>query len=92
MGYAMVRYRQSLFLKKLATTPLRRSTFIAAQLLGRSLLVLLQVALLVLCGALVFDLPLSGRAVVELFGLSLLGLLVFAGVATRWRPRSRPRR
>ena len=80
MGYAMVRYRQSLFLKKLATTPLRRSTFIAAQLLGRSLLVLLQVALLLLCGALVFALPLSVRAVGAVAGLSLLGLLVFAGV------------
>jgi ABC-type polysaccharide/polyol phosphate export permease len=80
VGYAMVRYRQSLFLKKLATTPLRRSTFIAAQLLGRSLLVLLQVTLLVACGALCFGLPLSVRAVVELLGLSLVGLLVFSGV------------
>ena len=80
MGYAMVRYRQSLFLKKLATTPLRRSTFIAAQLLGRCLLVLLQVALLVLVGRLVFALPLSLRAVLEVTLLSLLGLLVFSGV------------
>jgi ABC-type polysaccharide/polyol phosphate export permease len=80
MGYAMVRYRQSLFLKKLATTPLARSTFVAAQLLGRSLLVLVQVALLLLVGTLGFALPLSLRAVVELGALSLVGLLVFAGV------------
>jgi ABC-type polysaccharide/polyol phosphate export permease len=80
MGYNMVRYRQSLFLKKLATTPLRRSTFLAAQLLSRALLVLGQVALLVAAGAVLFALPLSLRAVLEVTLLALLGLLVFSGV------------
>jgi ABC-type multidrug transport system permease subunit len=80
MGYTMVRYRQSLFLKKLSTTPLRRSTFITAQLLGRSLLVLLQMALQVGCGVLFFQLPLSARSLLEVTLLTVLGLLVFSGV------------
>jgi ABC-2 type transport system permease protein len=83
MGYAMARYRQNAFLKKLATTPLARSTFVSSQVFGRSLLVLAQVAVLILAAAL-FGLrvpvgSLAGAALIALFGLfafSGLGFLL----------------
>jgi ABC-2 type transport system permease protein len=80
LGYGLVRYRQSLFLKKLSTTPLRRSTFILSQLSSRSTLVFVQVALLALLAHLALDLPLSPLRVVGLALLTLLGLQAFCGV------------
>ncbi len=80
MGSAMARYRQNQLLKKLALTPLRRSTFVAAQLLSRSGLGLLQIAALIAFARLLFGLPLSAAAVVWLLLVSLLGLLTFMGI------------
>jgi ABC-type multidrug transport system permease subunit len=79
MGHTMVRYRQTLFLKKLATTPLRRSTFIAAQIVARAVLVLGQVLLMIGAAALLFDLPVTAAALGWLVVISLLGLLTFMG-------------
>ena len=79
MGYPMVRYRSNLFLKKLATTPLPRSTFIASQIAGRTLLVLVQMALMVAAGHLLFGLPLSLPAACWLIVLTILALVVFMG-------------
>lgn len=79
MGYPMVRYRSNLFLKKLATTPLPRSTFIASQVVGRALLVLAQMVVLVVAGHFIFDLPVSLQAALWLVALTVLGLLVFMG-------------
>ncbi|MSP63366.1 MAG: ABC transporter permease [Myxococcales bacterium] len=80
MGYAMARYRNNQFLKKLATTPLSRSTFVAAQIGSRAALVLLQVALLGIAGRFLFDLPLGPVGAAWLALLTLLGLLCFLGV------------
>ncbi len=79
MGYSMVRYRSNQFLKKLATTPLRRATFIGAQIGARSTLVLGQLALMVAAGVLVFDLPITVAGAAWLGALALLGLLTFMG-------------
>lgn len=79
MGYAMVRYRQSLFLKKLATTPLSRTSFVASQIVSRALLVLVQVALLSAGARLLFDLPLNLAGALWLTAVSILGLLTFMG-------------
>jgi ABC-type multidrug transport system permease subunit len=80
MGYAMARYRQNLFLKKLATTPLPKSTFILAQIAARGLLVLAQIAVLVIAARLVFGLPLTLASVAWLFVFTLLGLLTFMAI------------
>lgn len=77
MGYPMVRYRQSLFLKKLATTPLRRSTFIAAQLVARTILSLAQSALMLGVACLLFGFPLPLGALPWLLLLLTLSILVF---------------
>jgi ABC-2 type transport system permease protein len=80
MGQSMVRYRQSLFLKKLATTPLPRSTFVASQIMARAALVFAQLALLVGMAALLFGLPVSLAGSAVLLGLIGLGLLVCMGL------------
>lgn len=80
MGYSMVRYRQSLFLKKLATTPLSRSTFVASQIAARATLVLAQVAIVVLTAVLAFELPVSVVSLGWIALVSTLGLVTFLGV------------
>jgi ABC-type polysaccharide/polyol phosphate export permease len=80
MGYHMVRYRQNLFLRKLATTPLSKSTFVAAQILGRLIQVLIQGVLLLAFAHFAFALPLPARAAALALLLMALGLLVFLGI------------
>jgi ABC-2 type transport system permease protein len=79
MGYFMVRHRQNLFLKKLATTPLPRATFVGAQICARSLLVLGQAAVLVTVARVAFDVPLSGVAAAWVALFTLLGIVTFMG-------------
>jgi ABC-2 type transport system permease protein len=79
MGYAMVRYRTNLLLKKLATTPLRRSTFVGAQLAARTVLVLVQLAAMVFVGWLAFDLPIDAASGAWLAVVTVLGLVTFMG-------------
>lgn len=80
MGSALARYRQNQLLKKLALTPLRQSTFVAAQLVARSLLGLLQVAVLIVAGRVLFALPISWTGALWLLGISGFGLLTFMGL------------
>jgi ABC-2 type transport system permease protein len=79
MGSAMVRFRAAGFLKKLSTTPLRRTTFIGAQLVARAAMVLIQTWLMAVGAHLVFDLPLSPVSLAWLTGLTTLGVLTFMG-------------
>lgn len=79
MGYAMVRYRTNLLLKKLATTPLRRSRFVGAQLAARTALVLVQLLAMVLVGRFAFDLPIDLANGAWLVLVTVLGLLTFMG-------------
>ncbi|MDB4986656.1 MAG: type transporter [Myxococcaceae bacterium] len=79
MGHAMVRYRESLFLKKLATTQLSRLTFVSSQIVSRTLLVLVQSALLVAGARLFFGVPLGAAALGWLSVITVLGLLTFMG-------------
>ncbi|MEO7092980.1 MAG: ABC transporter permease, partial [Polyangiales bacterium] len=80
MGYFLVRHRQNLFLKKLATTPLPKTTFVGAQIVARSALVLGQMVVLVLTARFVFDLPLSVTSGLWLSLFTLLGILAFMGL------------
>ena len=79
MGYPMALFRQNLFLKKLATTPLRKGTFIAANVAARSSIVLVQVVLLVGAARLFFDLPVGLVAFGWLLVISMLGVIAFLG-------------
>lgn len=79
MGYTMVRYRATRLLKKLATTPLSKSSFIGAQLVARAALVLAQTVLLGLAAWLVFGLPITPLGFAWLLALTALGLVTFMG-------------
>ncbi|MDC3955720.1 ABC transporter permease [Polyangium jinanense] len=79
MGYPMALFRQNLFLKKLATTPLPKGTFIAANVAARSSIVLVQVVLLVGAARLFFDLPLTLVSFGWLLVISMLGVITFLG-------------
>jgi ABC-type multidrug transport system permease subunit len=79
MGYPMVLFRQNLFLKKLATTPLRKHTFIAANVATRAILVLVQVVLLLAIAHIGFGMPLTVVSFLWMMGISSLGVLVFLG-------------
>ncbi|MDI1476684.1 ABC transporter permease [Polyangium sp. y55x31] len=79
MGYPMALFRQNLFLKKLATTPLPKGTFIAANVAARSSIVLVQVVLLVGAARLFFDLPLTLVSFGWLLVISMLGVIAFLG-------------
>jgi ABC-2 type transport system permease protein len=80
MGYAMVRYRQNQFLKKLALTPLSRVSFVGAQLTARTVLTMSQILLLVGTGVVAFGLPLSLTTLGLVIGVSLLGVVTFLGL------------
>jgi ABC-2 type transport system permease protein len=79
-GYTMALYRQNRFLKKLATTPLPKVTFVAAVVSARGLLIAIQVVLMIVVGALAFDVPFSASSVPTLALVTLLGLLTFMGI------------
>jgi ABC-2 type transport system permease protein len=79
-GYTLALYRQNLFLKKLATTPLRKRSFIGALLISRGLLVLVQVALLVLTMVLGFAMPWTVGSMLRTFAVCALGLGTFLGL------------
>jgi ABC-2 type transport system permease protein len=79
MGYPMAIFRQSSFLKKLATTPLSKHTFIAANVATRAILVLIQVVLLLIFADVAFAMPLTVTSFFWILTISLLGVLVFLG-------------
>ena len=80
MGYAMARYRRNAFLKKLSTTPLARSTFVLAQILGRGSLVAVQASLLLVVAIVGFGLrPTLGGALSAAL-VCAVGLFVFSGI------------
>lgn len=80
MGYNLLRYRQGMFLQKLATTPLRRSVFVGAQIVARALLVLAQLGALLGASWLLLGLPLGWEGALAALLIALLGLLVFCGI------------
>lgn len=80
MGHVMALYRQNRFLKKLATTPLPKSTFVLAQILARTALVVVQVAILLVAAVLTFDVPLDLAASAWLIAIATVGHIAFMGV------------
>ena len=79
-GWTMVVYRQNRFLKKLATTPLSKSSFVAALVGARGLLIYGQLGLMTLVGAVVFGLSFSSLRLVWFAAICGLGLAVFMGI------------
>lgn len=88
VGFAIVRYRKSGYLKRLKATPLRPIEFLLAQMLSRLLLMLGVTAIILLLSALLIDYTMHGSYlllfVAFLFGsicMISLSLIVAARVA-----------
>ncbi len=80
IGYAVVDARRRRLLKRLAATPMRRSSFMLAFVLSRLVFLVVEVAALLLFGALVFDVTVHG-SLVAVAGISVLGAAAFTGIA-----------
>ncbi len=89
VGYVIVRYRKSGYLKRLNATPLRSAEFLLAQVLSRAALVIVVTAAVFLGTHLLMDFTMEGSylnlllvLVLGTFSLISLGLLIAARVSS----------
>lgn len=80
MGYAMTRYRQSRFLRKLSTTPLSRAEFVLAQVIARLVVMTAQLLVLLLAARYGLGIPLSAAALASVLIVGALGVVTFMGL------------
>ncbi|HEX2030819.1 MAG TPA: ABC transporter permease [Actinomycetota bacterium] len=79
MSVAIARFREQRILKRILATPLRPVKFLSAQVLARLLLSLVQAALILAVGVVLFGAQIYGN-VVWLFVLATLANLVFLNI------------
>lgn len=88
IGFGIVTMRQKKQLKRLVATPMRKSHFLAAQILARMAFLIVEVPPIVLFAWLAFDVTIAGSQVM-LLALILLGTLAFAGLGLLAASRAR---
>jgi ABC-2 type transport system permease protein len=88
LGFAIVEARRKNLLKRLVSTPMRRSHYLASFLFSRFVFLILEVAVLVGSAALFFDVPVRG-SLVQLLVVCLLAALAFGGVGLLIASRAR---
>lgn len=87
-GFGIVDMRQRKLLKLFRVTPMRRSAFLAAQILSRLVFLVAEVAVIVVFGVLILGVPFRGS--VFLFAvLCVLGALCFSGIGLLVSSRAR---
>ncbi len=79
IGFALVEMRQRKLLKRFVATPMRRSDFLLALVSSRLVLMLIEVALLLLFGVLVFHMRVAG-GLLPILLIGALGAVSFGGV------------
>jgi len=79
IGFALVEMRQRKLLKRFVATPMRRSDFLLALVSSRLVLMLIEVALLLTFGVLVFHVRVEG-AIGSILLLGTLGAVSFGGI------------
>jgi ABC-type multidrug transport system permease subunit len=79
VGFGIVNMRQKKQIKRLVSTPMRRSEFLAAQLLGRLVFLALEVPPVMLFAWLVFDVEVTG-SMLELAAVVLFGAITFSAI------------
>ena len=79
IGFALVEMRQRKLLKRFVATPMRRSDFLLALVSSRLVLMLIEVALLLVFGVLVFHVRVEG-SVASILLIGALGAISFGGV------------
>jgi hypothetical protein len=89
-GLPIIQQRQAHIIKRLGSTPLRRSMLVLGDVVFRMIVVLLSAALIILVGRLVFNVRMVGNWL-SLCGIILLGSLVLVtGIGNARRPDCRP--
>jgi ABC-type multidrug transport system permease subunit len=88
LGFAIVEARRKNLLKRLVSTPMRRTHYLASFLFSRFVFLILEVAVLVGTAALLFDVPVRG-SLLQLFVVSLLAALAFGGLGLLIASRAR---
>jgi ABC-type multidrug transport system permease subunit len=79
IGYVIVEMRTQKLVKRLLATPMRRAHFLLAFVLMRALFLVVELPVLIAFGVLAFGVPLRG-SIALVFGIGVLGSLVFAGL------------
>jgi ABC-2 type transport system permease protein len=79
IGFLLVNFRIAKLLKRFVATPMPRSDFLLALLGARLTFVIPDLAVLLLLGKLMFQMPIRGNLVLVI-GIELLGALAFAGI------------
>jgi ABC-type multidrug transport system permease subunit len=89
VGFYLVNARHQGLLKRMIATPMRRSHYLAAQMMGRLIFLIFEVGVLVAFARLAFDVPQRGAWLV-LAAVSVLGSLTFSGLGllVAARPRT----
>jgi ABC-2 type transport system permease protein len=88
MGFGLVQMRQKKQLKRMSATPMRRSDFMAAQIVARLAFVLLEVPPILLFAWLAFGVRVEG-SFLALMGIVLLGAMTFAAIGLLASSRAR---
>lgn len=88
IGFNIVNARQKMLLKRMIATPMLKSHYLLAQILGRLIFLVLEVAVLLIVARFVFGVPLRG-SLLTLGLVSLTGAMTFAGVGLLVASRAR---
>ncbi|MGB6384351.1 MAG: ABC transporter permease [Terriglobales bacterium] len=81
VGFALVEMRQRKLLKRFVATPMRRSDFLLALMSSRLVLMVLEVALLLGFGVLVFHMRVQGwESILSVLVIASVGAVAFGGV------------
>jgi ABC-type multidrug transport system permease subunit len=88
LGFAIVEARRKNLLKRLVSTPMRRSEYLASFLFSRFFFLILEIVVLVGAAALLFDVPVRGSWL-QLFVISLVSALAFGGLGLLIASRAR---
>ena len=87
-GFAIVDMRQKKLLKLFTVTPMRRSAFLAAQILSRLVFLIAEMAVIVTFGVLVLSVPFRG-SIFSFALVCILGALCFSGMGLLVSSRAR---
>lgn len=76
IGFVMITYREKGNLKRFAVTPIKKSIYIAAQLVNRYFIIVAQALVILLMATLVFKIRMEG-SVIDFFLMLTLGMFAF---------------
>ena len=88
LGFAIVEARRKNLLKRLVSTPMRRSQYLASFLFSRFVFLILEIIVLVGAAAWLFDVPVRG-SLLQLFVVALVSALAFGGLGLLIASRAR---